>query len=350
MHSQRLLLAYFAFAGSDITNALGRRLNLDNGAYRAACAEHIHRCFDTDEGGFRPEPVDQFLTSPTLTMTHCALFVLSKCGAVASAKLSWLDAQAIVRYIRRCLVRPAHSDVRCVGGFRSHPHSSEIDCRFTYSAVMTLHFLAIGSVRDVLGHEEAALATQFVLRCFSSHEGGFSALPGLESHGGMTYCAVGALVLLGKLEPPLRRAVRRYCMMRLVLVDGGSGTDTEPVVGFQGRPSKPADSCYSHWIGGTLAMLSDIDNSGGQCCSPTGPAPFAAILGQDTANGIGRFLWSCFDQRTSCFGKDAECCPDPLHTCFSIVGLSLAGEPSFAAVDPLRGGAKAAPTPNADQL
>jgi prenyltransferase beta subunit len=37
----------------------------------------------------------------------------------------------------------------------------------------------------------------FVFRC-QTYEGGFSGHPGLEAHGGYSFCGIAALVLLGK--------------------------------------------------------------------------------------------------------------------------------------------------------
>jgi geranylgeranyl transferase type-1 subunit beta len=43
-------------------------------------------------------------------------------------------------------------------------------------------------------------ALEYVLSC-QSYDGGFGLCPGLEPHGGATYCAVATLKLVGQLTP-----------------------------------------------------------------------------------------------------------------------------------------------------
>ena len=66
--------------------------------------------------------------------------------------------------------------------------------------------------------------------------------------GGSTFCAVASLALMGRLDsaftPTERRGLARWCLHR-------------QQAGFQGRPNKPADTCYSFWIGASLEV-SDI--------------------------------------------------------------------------------------------
>ena len=68
--------------------------------------------------------------------------------------------------------------------------------------------------------------------------------PYLESHGGSTFCAVASLVLMGQLEalPHTHlEGLKRWCVGR-------------QITGFQGRPNKPVDTCYSFWIGASLEV------------------------------------------------------------------------------------------------
>ena len=65
------------------------------------------------------------------------------------------------------------------------------------------------------------------------------------SPGGSTFCAVASLVLSGRLSstlpPPQTHRLRRWCALR-------------QLSGFQGRPNKPVDTCYSFWVGATLEV------------------------------------------------------------------------------------------------
>ena len=63
--------------------------------------------------------------------------------------------------------------------------------------------------------------------------------------GGSTFCAVASLTLMEKLNetfsPQELEGLKRWCICR-------------QLTGFQGRPNKPADTCYSFWIGSTLKV------------------------------------------------------------------------------------------------
>src|ERR1700677_4873632 len=80
-----------------------------------------------------------------------------------------------------------------------------------------------------------------------TYEGAFGQGPGHEAHGGSTFCAVASLILMGKLDQVLSgkrvEILKRWCVFK-------------QVGGFQGRPNKDADTCYSFWVGATLKLLS----------------------------------------------------------------------------------------------
>lgn len=62
--------------------------------------------------------------------------------------------------------------------------------------------------------------------------------------GGSTFCAVASLVLMDRLDSLTERQtknLRRWCLFR-------------QQSGFQGRPNKPVDTCYSFWVGATLQV------------------------------------------------------------------------------------------------
>ena len=68
--------------------------------------------------------------------------------------------------------------------------------------------------------------------------------PGVYFTGGSTFCGIAALVLMNKLdilsEKDVNRLIR-WCINR-------------QQSGFQGRPNKPVDTCYSFWVGATLKV------------------------------------------------------------------------------------------------
>ena len=97
-------------------------------------------------------------------------------------------------------------------------------------------------------------ATNFLLS-IQSYEGGFAQNIGRESHGGSTYCALAALQLMGKLDVISEESRSRliyWCLNR-------------QQSGFNGRPNKPADTCYSFWVGASLTLLGAKDFINKEC-------------------------------------------------------------------------------------
>merc|ERR1719347_1593611 len=147
-----------------------------------------------------------------------------------------------------------------------------------------------------------------------SYEGGIGQGPGLEAHGGSTYCGVAALSLMGclpSLPAHTRQGIVRWCVARQ-----GRGSDRAggAGAGFQGRPNKPEDTCYSFWVGATLALLGKLDH-----CKP------------ELAR---QFVLSTQDPVTGGLAKWVDTVPDPLHTYLGLSGLAIAGEVGLLAVDP----------------
>ena len=63
--------------------------------------------------------------------------------------------------------------------------------------------------------------------------------------GGSTFCAIASLVLMNRLQGAFNekqvKRLKRWCISR-------------QQTGFQGRPNKPVDTCYSFWVGATLKV------------------------------------------------------------------------------------------------
>lgn len=127
---------------------------------------------------------------------------------------------------------------------------------------------------------------------FQSYEGGIGQGPGLESHSGSTFCAVAALSLsnnLDRLTKAQLEALRRWLLFRYDR-------------GFNGRPNKPVDTCYSFWVGGSLKILDSLHFVNDDHISEY------VLMAQDRAGG---------------FSKYVNCVSDPMHTYLGLAGLSL---------------------------
>lgn len=197
------------------------------------------------------------------------------------------------------------------GSFQATAGGTETDVRFVYCACAVS--VMLGDAR--CGSFDGARAAAFVASC-QSYDGGFALAPAGEGHGGSTYTAVASLALLGRLDDvPDAARLREW-----VAMSQGAG--------YCGRPNKPPDTCYSFWIGATAAIL--------------------GMAAQMRHAENAAFNMSCEGAHGG-FGKHADSRADIMHSYMGLAGLSLAGAPGLAPLDPRLGvtvraaGAAAAP-------
>jgi geranylgeranyl transferase type-1 subunit beta len=91
------------------------------------------------------------------------------------------------------------------------------------------------------------------------------------------------------------------------------------VNGYQGRTNKDPDSCYSFWVGATLAILGYFDT--------TDIPSTQTFLLRDCQQG----------QYSGGFSKLPDCYADVLHSFYSISWLSMAGYAGLKPIDPRLG-------------
>lgn len=204
------------------------------------------------------------------------------------------------RVNRDAIVSGMRSLQRADGSFAATAFGSEAGMRFLYCACAVSYMLNDWSAVDVDG------AVGYVASCRTYDGGAMGLVPGQESHGGSTYCAVGALSLMGRLDDILggklgRDELVRWCVHR-------------QVSGFQGRRNKVPDTCYSFWVGATLSMLDAFDLVDFDFCR----------MFHDTCKSpFGGFL------KTPTHGY-----PDPLHTYFSVCAMSMMRVSGFRKLHP----------------
>lgn len=137
-----------------------------------------------------------------------------------------------------------------------------------------------------------------------SYDYGIAQCPELESHGGTTYCALATLSLtnqLDKLTEEQVEGLKRWLLFR-------------QVDGFQGRPNKPVDTCYSFWVGASLKILDSLHMS-------------------NYANNR-KYVFETQDSVVGGFSKWPDTCTDPMHTYLGLAGLSLIGENGLSEIEP----------------
>lgn len=139
---------------------------------------------------------------------------------------------------------------------------------------------------------------------FQRYDNGVSQYYEMESHGGTTFCAIAALNLSGQLNE-ISDSMKEKLIRWLVL---------RQEEGFNGRPNKPTDSCYSFWIGATLKILN----------------AFQFTNFRENRN----YLLSAQDGVTGGFSKWPDSSVDPFHTYFALCGLSFINESELQEVVP----------------
>ncbi|NXA28565.1 PGTB1 transferase, partial [Ibidorhyncha struthersii] len=221
-----------------------------------------------------------------IAMTYTGL----SCLVILGDDLSRVNKDAILAGLRALQLED--------GSFCAVLEGSENDMRFVYCASCICYMLNNWSGMDM------KKAIDYIRRSMS-YDNGLGQGAGLESHGGSTFCGIAALCLMGKLEEVFSEKelnrIRRWCIMR-------------QQTGYQGRPNKPVDTCYSFWVGATLKLLN--------------------IFQYTDFEKNRNYILSTQDRLVGGFAKWPDSHPDALHAYFGICGLSLIGESGIFKVHP----------------
>ena len=126
----------------------------------------------------------------------------------------------------------------------------------------------------------------------------------MESHGGTTFCALAALQLSGQMNLLSSKQMEKMKRWLLFRQDGG----------FQGRPNKPIDTCYSFWIGAALKIIDAFELS--------------------NFKENRDYIMSTQDTIVGGFAKWPGTSSDPFHTYFGLCGLSFLHEAGVAEIMP----------------
>lgn len=282
MDTNRLTLLYFCISGLDL-------LGLLDTVDREAVIEFIYSWQSpaVDNGGFfgyPPLPVeseesDRENNQPHIANTYVALVML----IILGDDLRRVNRDAVGNSLRKWQL--PDGSFCCVHGISSL--DSESDIRFVFCAA------AICFILDLWESVDVERMLRFI-KSSQAYDGAFGMGPLTEAHGGCTYCALASLKMIGKLDDlPSRERLVNWCVKR-------------QQVGFQGRIEKDEDSCYSFWVGGSLALLG-----------------VGALIDRNACAG---FLKRCESTASGGFQKFPETrVPDILHSYFSVAGLSICG-------------------------
>ncbi|KAI8916556.1 terpenoid cyclases/protein prenyltransferase alpha-alpha toroid [Powellomyces hirtus] len=224
---------------------------------------------------------------PHVAPTYAAIHALAIIGT--SEAFETIKRQELLEW----LLRMKQPD----GSFTMHD-GGEVDVRGTYCALSSAKLL------NILTPELVANCGDFIARC-QTHEGGLGGYPGLEAHGGYTFCAVAAMEMIGKTEMLDLSKLTAWLCSRQMEVEGG----------FQGRSNKLVDGCYSFWQGALVPIL--------ECALAR-----ASDEGEDVdlfnRDPLQEYILLCCQEPKGGLRDKPDKGPDYYHTCYVLSGLSIA--------------------------
>jgi len=325
LESSRVTLVFFAVSGLDVLGALDRVIGPQ---HRHEIVEWVYSLqvprsdrpeefrhgfrggtfFKTPEGEEKAGKGNglEYADGGHLAMTYAALATL----LILGDDLGRVDKVSILEGMRKLQ--------QADGSFIASVEADECDMRFVFCASTICYILDDWSGMDV------DKATDFIVKSVN-FDGSIAQGPGLESHGGSTYCGLASLALMGRLETALtqkqRRNILRWCVFRLHQ-------------GFQGRPNKRDDTCYSFWVSAAIRLLcNDLEND------LQGQKAVTASFGKLCAKSH-KFVLNTQDSIVGGMAKwpSNATSPDPLHTYMGLSGMALFGDhpdllPTFAALN-----------------
>lgn len=251
--------------------------------------DYVFSCWDEKSGAFGSFPKHDAHMLSTLS----ALQILSIYDPKLSNILPIEKKDKLIKFI---------TGLQLPNGSFQGDKYGELDTRFVYTAVYSLYLL--GSLTKEIGDS----ASQFILKCLN-FDGGFGLVSGAESHGAQAFTCIGTLAITKNLD-----LINAKDKSKLVEWLVERQTDTG---GFNGRPEKLLDVCYSWWVLSSLDMLDNKDKV--------------------DLDKLEKFILSCQDLENGGFSDRPDNQTDVYHTCFAITALSLINHKkyNFKQIDPI---------------
>ncbi|KND04533.1 uncharacterized protein SPPG_00259 [Spizellomyces punctatus DAOM BR117] len=220
--------------------------------------------------------------------TYAAVNALAIVGTQEAYDL--IDRSALLDWLRRLK--------QADGSFLMH-EGGELDVRGIYCVLATVKLL------NIVSPDLAANSEQFIA-CSQTYEGGIGGIPGVEAHGGYTFCAFAAMELLGKTELLDLDKLSRWLCFRQLAVEKG----------FQGRTNKLVDGCYSFWQGGAFPLL--------ECALARRDGDEAGKVDLFNREALQEYILICCQGERGGLKDKPDKNPDYYHTCYVLSGLSIA--------------------------
>ncbi|XP_078000575.1 protein farnesyltransferase subunit beta-like [Glandiceps talaboti] len=247
-------------------------------------AKFIKRCQHPD-GGFGGGPGQ----CPHLAPTFAAVNALCTLGTQEAYDV--IDRPKLQNF----LMKMRHRD----GSFSMH-EGGEVDIRGAYCAAVAAQLSNVATPQLFDGSAEWIAGCQ-------TYEGGFSGMPGLEAHGGYSFCGFGALVILGHEKLCDIESLLRWTVNRQMKFEGG----------FQGRTNKLVDGCYSFWQAGVLPLIHRV-------LSMQGDEALGAENWMFDQGALQEYILICCQHFAGGLIDKPGKARDHYHTCYTLSGLSVA--------------------------
>ncbi|KAI5643833.1 geranylgeranyl transferase type-1 subunit beta [Phthorimaea operculella] len=292
----RITIAFFAVSGIDILGSIST-IQTEN---RIRIADWIYslqvlpdeKTGDMTKCGFQGSSTfnidlgeNNHFRCGHLAMTYTGLCML----IILGDDLSRVHKKGVIEGVKALQTKE--------GNFSATLTGCESDMRFVYCAACISFILNDWSGFDI------EKATDYIIRSIG-YDYGIAQGPELESHGGTTYCALATLALtdqLHRLSEAQIEGLKRWLVFR-------------QVDGFQGRPNKPVDTCYSFWVAASLKILDALHYTN-----------YASNR---------KYIYETQDVVVGGFSKWPDTCTDPMHTYLGLAGLSLIGENTLVEIVP----------------
>uniref|UniRef100_A0A182QX37 Geranylgeranyl transferase type-1 subunit beta n=1 Tax=Anopheles farauti TaxID=69004 RepID=A0A182QX37_9DIPT len=296
--STRVTIAFFAVSGLDVLDSLHMltdtfQQDIINWIYKL---QVVPRPGERAYGGIQGSSTFDVLDTPDscgLQMYRWGHLAITYTGIAVLVALG----DDLSRLNRRAIVDGVAAVQRDDGSFSATIEGSEHDMRFVYCAA------AICAMLNDWGRVDRKKMADYILKSIR-YDYGISQHYEMESHGGTTFCAIAALQLSGQmhlLTPAVKEKIIRWLVFR-------------QQDGFQGRPNKPVDTCYSFWIAATLKIL----------------GAFELTSFKDNRD----YVLSTQDATVGGFSKWPQAYTDPFHSYFGLCGLSFLNEPGLQEIMP----------------
>ncbi|XP_034937779.1 protein farnesyltransferase subunit beta [Chelonus insularis] len=277
LDSSRPWLCYWALHA---LNILGKRLEEEDSL---KVVNFLSKC-QHPTGGFGGGP-GQY---PHLATTYAAVSALCTIGTKAA--FDSINREGLVRLFKSLKLED--------GSVLMHV-DGELDIRGVYCAI------SVAKLTNTFTPELFENTGDWIAQC-QTWEGGFGGCPGMEAHGGYTYCGLAALVLLGEVDKCNIPALLRWIANKQMRLEGG----------FQGRTNKLVDGCYSFWQGASFSLVNTILLNEKKCS-------FNKYWLFDQ-RALQEYILICCQHRQGGFLDKPKKDRDVYHTSYVLSGLSIA--------------------------